>query len=123
MNAKVKMLFPRPLRMNRLALSCALAGMLCDCHTTRTAQVPAGPQLRVLTYNVNWGGPRPDLAAQSFRESGADIVCLQETTPQWEQYLRQALGQEYRFAQFKNSETRMGGGLGFLSRLPAQEVA
>jgi endonuclease/exonuclease/phosphatase family metal-dependent hydrolase len=83
----------------------------------------SGPHFTVLTYNINWGGPRPDLAADAIRKSGADIVCLQETTPEWAQYLRQSLGDEYSFAAFRDSRLRSGGGLGFLSKLPAREVA
>lgn len=108
--------------MNRPFFLALLVGLLCGCRTTRTAHQPAGPHIHVLTYNVNWGEPRPDLAAEIIRRSGADIVCLQETTPQWEQYLRQVLRKDYPFAEFRNSRTRMGGGLGFLAKVPAQEV-
>jgi endonuclease/exonuclease/phosphatase family metal-dependent hydrolase len=109
--------------MKMLIFPVLVVGLLCGCRSTRTPEQPTGPHIRVLTYNVNWGGTRPDLAAEIIQRSGADIVCLQETTPQWEQYLRQALGAEYRFAQFRNSQNRMGGGLGFLARVPAKEVA
>jgi endonuclease/exonuclease/phosphatase family metal-dependent hydrolase len=109
--------------MNRLLYLIALAELLCGCRATRTAQVPAAPHIRVLTYNVNWGGARLDLAADAIRGSGAEIVCLQETTPECEQYLRQALGGEYPFTECRNSKNRMGGGLGFLAKVPAREVA
>ena len=99
-----------------------LLGLLCGCKAPRTAQKPTGPHVRVLTYHVNWGSPRPDLAVEAIRACDADIVCLQETTPQWEQYLRQSLP-EYSVAQFRNSELRMGGGLAFLAKVPANEVA
>jgi endonuclease/exonuclease/phosphatase family metal-dependent hydrolase len=72
---------------------------------------------------VNWGGARADLAAEIIRRSRAEIICLQETTPQWEQYLRQTLGSDYRFAEFRDSKNRMGGGLAFLAKIPAREVA
>src|SRR5688572_7327118 len=109
--------------MNKLLCLVTLTGLLCGCRATRTAQIPAAPHIRVLTYNVNWGAARPDLAADAIRRSGAEIVCLQETTPQWERYLRQALGRDYAFAEFRNSPTRMGGGLGFLAKVSAREVA
>lgn len=106
-----------------LSLS-ALLTLLCGCRTPiRTAVVPTGPHLKVLTYNVNYGGPRPDLAAEIIRRSDADIVCLQETNPQWEEFLRQELGREYPVAQFCESRARMGGGFGFLAKVPACEVA
>jgi endonuclease/exonuclease/phosphatase family metal-dependent hydrolase len=100
-----------------------VAGLTCGCGTTRIATVPDAPHIRVLTYNVNWGGARPDLAVEIIRRSGAEIVCLQETTPQWAHYLRQTLGRDYRFMQFRDSQNRMGGGLGFLAKVPAREVA
>jgi endonuclease/exonuclease/phosphatase family metal-dependent hydrolase len=109
--------------MNRLIGLTLLAGLLCGCRATRNAHLPAGPHLHVLTYNVNWGGLRPDSAVAIIQRSGADIVCLQETNPQWEQYLRQALEAEYPFAEFRDSETRMGGGLGFMAKVPARQVA
>jgi len=108
----------------RLGLfSLILATLLTGCHSTRQAEAPVGPHFRVLTYNVNWGAPQPELAARIIQESGADIVCLQETTPQWELFLRQALKDDYSFAEFRSSKMRMGGGLAFLSKVPAQEVA
>lgn len=107
----------------RLSAIILIAGVSCGCHTTRAAKVPHAPHLRVLTYNVNWSGPRPDLTAELLRQSGAEIVCLQETTPQWAEYLRQALARDYPFMQFRDSKNRMGGGLGFLAKVPAREVA
>ena len=101
----------------------ALALAVSGCRSVRPAETVTAPHFTVLTYNVNWGGPRPDLAADIIRKSGADIVCLQETTPEWAQYLRQSLGDEYSFAEFRNSPSRSGGGLGFLSKLPAHQVA
>jgi endonuclease/exonuclease/phosphatase family metal-dependent hydrolase len=100
-----------------------LVGLLCGCRSTQRVEVPDGPHLRVLTYNVNWGAPRPELAADIIRRSRADIVCLQETTSDWERFLRQTLGREYPFMEFRESKGRMGGGLAFLSRVPAREVA
>lgn len=100
-----------------------LIAVLCGCHAPQRAEAPVGPHFRVLTYNVNWAVPRPDLAASIIRQSRADIVCLQETTPDWERFLRQTLGSEYPFMEFRESEGRMGGGLAFLSRVPASEVA
>src|SRR5262245_51385184 len=101
----------------------ALAFAQIGCRSTRHAETPTGPQFQILTYNVNWGGPRPDLAAEIIRQSGADIVCLQETTPEWERFFRQALAKEYPFADFRYSKDRMGGGLAFLSKVRAQTVA
>jgi endonuclease/exonuclease/phosphatase family metal-dependent hydrolase len=108
--------------MNRLLIA-FLIGLLCGCRSTRQAEAPAGAHLRILTYNVNWGAPGPELAAEIIRQSKADIVCLQETTAAWERFLREKLGPEYSFVEFRESKGRMGGGLAFLSRVPAREIA
>jgi endonuclease/exonuclease/phosphatase family metal-dependent hydrolase len=100
-----------------------LAALAAGCHSTRQAETPTGPHVRVLSYNVNWGAPGANLAVEIIRQSGADIVCLQETTPQWEQFLRRELAADYSFAEFRNSKMRMGGGLAFLAKIPAHEVA
>lgn len=85
----------------------AVLALMTGCRSTRQAEVPAGPHVRVLTYIVNWGAPGPDLAADIIRQSGADIVCLQETTPQWEQFLRRELAADYSLVEFRNSKMRM----------------
>ena len=48
---------------------------------------------------------------------------MQETTPEWERFLTRDLGAEYSFAKFRESKGRMGGGLAFLSKVPARDVA
>jgi len=97
--------------------------LLVGCHSVRHPEAPTGPHFRVLSYNVNWGMPRPDFAAETIRNFGAEIVCLQETTPEWEAYLRAALSREYPYMEFRESQGRMGGGLGFLSKTTQFEVA
>jgi len=109
--------------MIRSTLISILAGLLVGCHSVRRVEVPTGPHFRVLTYNVNWGMPRADLAAEIIRKSGAEIVCLQETTPEWEVQLRAALSREYPYMDFRESRGRMGGGLAFLSKVGQAEVA
>jgi endonuclease/exonuclease/phosphatase family metal-dependent hydrolase len=100
-----------------------IAFATAGCRTARVAEPPNGPGFRVVTYNVNWGAPQPDLAAEIIRASGADIVCLQETTPQWEEFLRRELRRDYPFAAFRSSKNRMGGGLAFLAKTAGSEIA
>src|SRR6266496_1685011 len=107
--------------MNRHIVFSLLVALVAGCRSTWQAEGPAGPHIRVLTYNVNWGAPGANLAADIIRLSGADIVCLQETTPQWEQFLRRELATDYSFAEFRSSKLRMGGGLAFLAKVPARE--
>jgi endonuclease/exonuclease/phosphatase family metal-dependent hydrolase len=109
--------------MIRSILISLLAVFLAGCHSIRRAEFPSGPHFRALTYNINWGMPRPELAAEIIRNSGAEIVCLQETTPDWAAQLKAALSREYPYMDFRDSLGRMGGGLGFLSKVPQTEVA
>ncbi|HTI99919.1 MAG TPA: endonuclease/exonuclease/phosphatase family protein [Dongiaceae bacterium] len=111
------------MKLSCLALLLGSLGLTCGCHTPRVAQPQSEPQLSILTYNVNWGSPRPDLVVAAILRANADIVCLQETTPQWESFLRQNLTRSYPCMQFRNSENRRGGGLGFLARHPLTEIA
>jgi len=90
------------------------------CVSARKPEVPTGPYFRVLTYNVNWGGPMPELAVKAIKDCDADIVCLQETNPQWEKLLRDSLAGEYPYMKFRRSGG--AGGQGFLSRLPMKEI-
>jgi endonuclease/exonuclease/phosphatase (EEP) superfamily protein YafD len=100
-----------------------LAAFGIGCKTVRHAQSPTGPHCSILTYNVNWGGPEPNLAAEIIKKSGAEIVCLQETTSAWEGFLRTNVANDYPFMDFRSSPNRMGGGLAFLSKTPMEEIA
>ena len=80
-----------------------------------------GPNLRMMTYNVNFGGAAIDLAVAAIAEADADLVCLQETTPAWEQELRGALAGIYPRMEFRHSGG--AGGQAILSKYELQEVA
>src|SRR5258705_5225817 len=62
-----------------------------------------GPNLRMMTYNVNFGGAGMELALAAIAEADADLVCLQETTPAWEQELRGALAGIYPRMEFRHT--------------------
>ena len=93
------------------------------CNGVRPLVTPEGPHFTILTYNVNWGAPRPELAVEVLRQADADIVCLQETTRQWAAYLQAELSQRYPAMVFRESEYRAAGGLAFLSKRRGDEVA
>jgi hypothetical protein len=78
----------------------ASAILVTGCRAVRQAELPAQPYFRIVTYNVNWGAPRPELAVEILKHSEADIICLQETTPEWEQFLRRELEGDYPLAEF-----------------------
>lgn len=92
-----------------------LAVLLGGC--TRPLPPPeraAGPTLRVMTYNVNFGiaGDAETIAA--IQAGAADVVFLQETTPGWEAALRRELGRRYPHQAYRHSGG--AGGLAILSR-------
>lgn len=107
------------LRPTRMLLALALAST--GCTATRPFEKPAGPHIRVLTYNVNFGGPAPRSTLGAIREARADIICLQESTPVWEQILRPALARDYPHVRFRHAGA--AGGQGIFSRWPVTEVA
>ena len=72
----------RPMRRHPLLVA-AVAGLAAGCARTRPFEKPTGPHVRVLTYNVNWGGPAVATSVEAIRAAEADVVCLQETTPAW----------------------------------------
>src|SRR5688500_11470235 len=80
-----------------------------------------GPSLRVMTYNVNFGGAGMELAVAAIAEADADLVCLQETTPAWERVLKRALAQTYPHMQFRHSAG--AGGQAFLSKFELEDDA
>ena len=100
-----------------------VAAIAAGCSSVRPREVPVGAHFRVMTYNVNWGGPRPDLAAKAIARADADIVCLQEATAAWADYLRENLGAQYPFMKFSGLRGRGAGGMAFLSKQPGEQIA
>ncbi|MFA5795262.1 MAG: endonuclease/exonuclease/phosphatase family protein [Candidatus Brocadiia bacterium] len=96
-----------------LFLFCAPAGL-------RKIQEPTGPHIKVLTWNVNWGMPQPSEALKVLQDAGADIICLQETTPAWERFLRPQLGKDYPFMEFRHRNA--AGGQAIFSKRPFKEL-
>ena len=120
----------------RIVIIALLAVAGCAGHV-RQPEVPTGPSLKVMTWNVNWGGPGAGLAVRAILDADADIVCLQETTPAWEKYLREQLSARYPFMAFSPADRRLrgafeaqtpqryriAGGLAFLAKEAGVEVA
>ncbi|HET7713311.1 MAG TPA: endonuclease/exonuclease/phosphatase family protein, partial [Patescibacteria group bacterium] len=78
--------------------------MVIGCQSVRQPQPMHESTFKVLSYNVNWGGVGSDEVAEIIRESDAEIVCLQETTPEWERFLKREFGADYSFARFRQSK-------------------
>lgn len=81
---------------------------------------PAQDSIKVVTYNVNWGAKRMEVVADFLQKENADVVFLQETHPEWEQYLKATTRDMYPYSYFHTS--RGAGGIAFLSKRPLKEV-
>ena len=87
---------------------------------TEAAPAPAAPTLRIVTYNINWGCPNPNLVAQHLLESGADVICLQETHQRWESLLDDHLSDTYPHGTFH--DWGGAGGIAIISKYPLHNV-
>ena len=100
----------------------AAAAQLCSsCTRQRQPAEPVGPSFKIMTFNINWGGPGAEVSARAILDSGADIVCLQETNPGWEAYLRPRLELGYPHALFRHGPG--AGGMAVFSKWPVKEMA
>jgi endonuclease/exonuclease/phosphatase (EEP) superfamily protein YafD len=109
-------------RSRWVACSAAIAVVATACPQPVRAPREAGPaqpQLRLLTYNVNFGLAGDPAAVATIRSTGADVVLLQETTPRWEAAIREGLGDVYPTIAFVDRPA--AGGMGILSRFPFEE--
>ena len=81
---------------------------------------PSSPKnIRVATYNINWGNPDLDAVLGAIRQADADVVCLQETNAQSAAALQREFADDYSHLGFYGSvEPFAAGGFAVLSRLP-----
>ena len=81
---------------------------------------PAEPNLKVVTYNVNFGFVQSQNVTDFLIDANADIVCLQETHSYWETSIKQALGGIYPYSVF---EAWSGaGGIAILSKQSLRNI-
>lgn len=79
------------------------------------------PELRVLSFNVNYGVGHDPRNVAAVAEANADLVLLQETTEEAEVAFREALADAYPHVLFRYCCN--AGGLGVLSKHPIREEA
>ena len=89
-------------------------------HATRTARpAPRGePTLRVVAYNLNYGLAGDEETLATIAATDADVVFLEETSPQWERGLRATLGKTWPHQAYLHAPA--AGGMGVLSKRPFQ---
>lgn len=81
---------------------------------------PEGPQLKVATFNVNFGLQGDVATAQALMERPLDIICFQETNRGWARTLVAMYGDELPHHRFLHRPA--AGGMGIMSRYPLQSV-
>jgi endonuclease/exonuclease/phosphatase (EEP) superfamily protein YafD len=80
--------------------------------------VPGAKQLRVMSYNVNFGIAGDASSIAAIEAAKADLVFLQETNDVWEQAMVGTLGDRYPHHRFDPPTGWPAGGMGVLSRFP-----
>ncbi len=102
------------------ALVASVVGLYACASEPRAARAPALGQasLKVLTYNVNYGIPGDAATLDAVFAPKADLVLLQETTPEWEQQIRPR-STDYSAVHFKAGPG--AGGMAVLSKFPIVE--
>lgn len=79
----------------------------------------AAPSLRVLSFNVNYGVASDPRNVAAVAHANADLVLLQETTPEAELSYREAFTATYPHVLFQ--DCCGAGGLGVMSKYPIVE--
>lgn len=99
------------------------AGLLSTIGSALSGDEPSAPTLRIATYNINWGNPDLRAVTESISNSEAEIVCLQETTPQSERYLTARFRNEYPHIIFVGDKGKYAAErFGFLSKHPLKNT-
>jgi vancomycin resistance protein VanJ len=102
-----------------LWLLLALAG--CgDSHVLAPIKPPAPAkcQLRVMSYNMNFGVAGDASTIEAIAGAQPDLVFLQETNEVWERAIVEQLGTRYPHRRFDPPAEWVAGGMGLLSRFP-----
>lgn len=80
----------------------------------------SGHTLRVATHNVLFRGGDPEETLEALRRMDADVIALQEITPEWQGRLDRTFAAEYPHRRY--SADRATDGYALLSRHPLGEV-
>jgi endonuclease/exonuclease/phosphatase family metal-dependent hydrolase len=76
----------------------------------------AAGEVRLMTYNLNWGNPDVDATLDAIEAGDADVVLLQEITTAWQARLEQRFAKTYAHRKYR-IHRRAAGGAAVLSRL------
>jgi endonuclease/exonuclease/phosphatase family metal-dependent hydrolase len=105
--------------LRRLAPAVLLVWVACARPPVRSPRQASTPSLKVMTYNVNYGIAGDAATIDVIRESGADVVFLQETNAAWAAELDATTAELYPHRFYRHWGG--AGGLAVLSRLPVED--
>lgn len=105
-----------------LALAAVALGACGEPRQANEAGAPASDQLRVVSYNVNFGLVGDPAGVRAVGSLRGDLVFLQETNAAWETAFVDALGRRYPHHRFTHPTTWPAGGMGVLSRFPIESI-
>ncbi len=108
------------------ALRVLLIGALACAGKPTTVAAPVRPepgQIRVMSYNVNFGLAGDPTGVAAVASANPDLVFLQETNRAWQDALVGSLSAEYPHVRFAEPDGWPAGGLGVMSRFPIVSIA
>lgn len=111
----------RPIQVPLLAsgVSCLLSFFASACGQPQLEARPpsdGAPHFTVMSYNIELGAAGAADTLEAIGALDADVVALQEVTPQAESWLRAAYAEQYPYQLYQSKGG--AGGLAALSRFP-----
>ncbi|MDX2090564.1 MAG: endonuclease/exonuclease/phosphatase family protein [Kofleriaceae bacterium] len=108
--------------MPRGFVACLLLSACAKSGAGVEAGTPDAGQLRVVSYNVNFGLAGDPEGVRALAPLNADLIFLQETNEVWEQAFIDAFQRRYPHHAFADPEDMPAGGMGVLSRFPIARI-
>ena len=92
-----------------------LLGAIVPAAASAAPASSAPRSLRLMTYNLNYGNPKPETSLAAIEHEDADIVLLQEITGSWKSALDRRFSQRYPHRIYR-LYSRGAGGIAVLSK-------
>ncbi len=89
--------------------------------TATLAPAEAPHAFVIATYNVNFAIPQDAPTIRAVRELDADVLLLQETSPEWQASLTPWIREQRLHSRFWHSDRFPAGGAGVVSRWPIRD--
>ncbi|HEY5920916.1 MAG TPA: endonuclease/exonuclease/phosphatase family protein, partial [Kofleriaceae bacterium] len=92
-------------------------GLLLAACSTPAVRAASTTEMRLMSYNLNYGNPDWDGTLDAIAKADVDVVLLQEVTSSWRSALSDRFGKQYPHQKYR-IDRRSAGGLAVLSKLP-----